>query len=395
MDDFSMDSIIRSKNGLCAQLVDLLTEPIKKGISSIYDESVKLCMELDEPETYLKTFQTFLSRIPKWNSTIIENEKNRIVDFCNCHYLADLISCVHITQLKALACIRVGQKQKQIDIDIPSLEQFIHKLYINVARKLYKNIYLYENSIPPLLKQKNNREIEIIIIESILFTIRENMPIETILNTFIAYTEEEEEEIIYKHNKNNKNNKNNDNTSNDQNSDDHKTDDHKTDDHKTDDITTKNNTTDDNKTHDHNKGITQKIDNNTMNVDKEIFTQAYNTNYNDTLQDVASNIVDETTNQTLNFSNLDSVLDIRGNEEIVRKPKNIERLEQISNDTLVKEKEDEQANYDDERLHIGEYIDVTLNDDIFDTIKFDTTNKNKNDDQVQNNDLDLDIETIN
>ena len=38
MDDFSIDSIIRSKNGLCAQMVDLLNEPIKKGLYSIYEE---------------------------------------------------------------------------------------------------------------------------------------------------------------------------------------------------------------------------------------------------------------------------------------------------------------------------------------------------------------------
>ena len=68
MDDYSIDTIIRGKNLTCAILVDYLTEPIKLGILSIYNESVKLCDELDEPEKYLMTFQTFLSRIPKWNS---------------------------------------------------------------------------------------------------------------------------------------------------------------------------------------------------------------------------------------------------------------------------------------------------------------------------------------
>ena len=57
MDDYSIDTIIRGKNLTCAVLVDYLTEPIKKGILSIYDESVKLCDESDEPEKYLMTFQ--------------------------------------------------------------------------------------------------------------------------------------------------------------------------------------------------------------------------------------------------------------------------------------------------------------------------------------------------
>ena len=64
--------------------------------------------------------------------------------------------------------MRVGQKQKKIDINIPKLDEFIHKTYINVARKVYKNVYLFELNLPPLQVQKNHREIEIIVQECIL-----------------------------------------------------------------------------------------------------------------------------------------------------------------------------------------------------------------------------------
>ena len=72
----------------------------------------------------------------------------------NCGYLNDLISCVHIIQLKSLTCMRVGNKQKKIDINVPSLTDFIHKVYINTARKLYTNIYLFEKNITPLTDSK-------------------------------------------------------------------------------------------------------------------------------------------------------------------------------------------------------------------------------------------------
>lgn len=71
-----------------------------------------------------------------------------------CSYLEDLVTCVHIIQLKVLTAMRVGQKQKKIDINIPKLDDFIHKAYINVARKVYKNVYLFELGIPPLQTQK-------------------------------------------------------------------------------------------------------------------------------------------------------------------------------------------------------------------------------------------------
>ena len=62
---------------------------------------------------------------------------------------------------------RVGNKQKKIDISIPKLDHFIHKVYIHVARKVYMNVYLFEKNISPLLIQKNNRELEMIVQECI------------------------------------------------------------------------------------------------------------------------------------------------------------------------------------------------------------------------------------
>jgi hypothetical protein len=148
------------------------------------------------------TFQTFLSRVPKWNSTIIENETKRILEVSSCSYLEDLITCVHVIQLKALTCIRVGQQQKKIDINIPSLTNFIHKVYVNVARKVYTNVYLFEKGIAPLQIQKHNRELELIIRECIMNTIRDTMPVEEILKAYMSETTEEEvdvhEEIIEK-----------------------------------------------------------------------------------------------------------------------------------------------------------------------------------------------------
>jgi hypothetical protein len=53
------------------------------------------------------------------------------------------------------------------------------------------NIYLYEKDISPLQIQKNNRELEHIIKECILNTIRETMPIESILRSYMDETEEQ------------------------------------------------------------------------------------------------------------------------------------------------------------------------------------------------------------
>jgi hypothetical protein len=195
MDDFNLSTIIESKNEWCARLTNTLTPCIIEGLRSIFTEAYDVCLENGEETKYLMTFQNFLNNIPKWSAEIVENEKQRIITSSACNYLEDLITCVHITQLKSLTSTRVGLKQKKINIDIPDLHKFIHKTYINVARKIYVNIYLFEKNIKPLLVQKNNRELELIIKECILNTIRESIPIEHILQMYLDETLETDVEI--------------------------------------------------------------------------------------------------------------------------------------------------------------------------------------------------------
>ena len=192
MDDFNVSSLHESKNEWGARLITILTPLIIDGYKSILDEAIKLCKDNGEMDKYLMTFQNFISRIPKWNQTIIETERKRICDKSGCSYLEDLVTCVHIIQLKILTAMRVGQKQKKVDIKVPKLDDFVHKTYINVARKIYKNVYLFEINIPPLNIQKNHRELEIIVQECILNTLRESIPVEAILKAYMDETIEED-----------------------------------------------------------------------------------------------------------------------------------------------------------------------------------------------------------
>jgi len=192
MDDFNVSALHESKNEWGARLVTLLTPLVIDGYKSILEESIKLCKDNNEMDKYLMTFQNLISRIPKWNQQIVENERKRICEKSACNYLEDLVTCVHIIQLKVLTAMRVGQKQKKIDINVPKLDDFIHKVYINVARKVYKNVYLFQVGIEPLQIQKNYRELEIIVQECILNTLRESIPVEAILKAYMDESVEED-----------------------------------------------------------------------------------------------------------------------------------------------------------------------------------------------------------
>jgi hypothetical protein len=310
MDDYSVSSLQESRNEWCARLINILTPLVIEGFKSIFDESWKLCEENDELEKYLMTYQNFLVRIPKWNPAIVTAETNRIVEKSKCGYLTDLISCVHIIQLKSLTCMRVGNKQKKIDINIPTLTDFVHKIYINAARKIYTNIYLFEKNISPLQIQKHTRELELIIREQILNTIRENIPVENILKVYLDETieddtqVEESEEII-----------------------------------STEPVVEEE---EEDKT-DQDKTQTDEADIKRANMEIEPLDN-------------------EPKKDKLRFNDIDNAVGTNKKMEDILAPKTIERLEQISRDRNDSRKLDEHSDSDDDgddRLKIGEKISLT------------------------------------
>lgn len=78
MDDYDVNMLSEAKNEYCVRLVNILTPLIIQGVSSIFDEAVTLCTDNDEEDKYLMTFQNFLTRVPKWNSSLIDEETERI-----------------------------------------------------------------------------------------------------------------------------------------------------------------------------------------------------------------------------------------------------------------------------------------------------------------------------
>ena len=196
MDDFVITNLHEARNEWCARLVSILTGHIIDGIKSIFNEAWKDSLEKGEVDKYLMTFQNYLASVTKWNGHHIDEEKKRIIEKSGCNHLEELITCVHIIQLKVLTSIRVGNKQKKIDISIPNLNTFIHKVYIHVARKVYSNVYLFEKNISSLSIQRNNRELEMLVQECILKSVRESIPTEEIIRAYLDESVEEEQEVI-------------------------------------------------------------------------------------------------------------------------------------------------------------------------------------------------------
>ena len=215
-----------------------------------------------------------------------------------------MITCVHIIQLKVLTCIRVGNKQKKIDISIPKLDSFIHKVYINVARKVYSNVYLFDKNISPLQLQKNNRELESIIQECILISIRESIPTEAIIRAYMDESVEQEEEVII-------------------------------------------------------EDVNEE--------EKEAEEITVPTPQSESINDIdevvpevvpaIKNVDEEAVVTKLSFNDMDAILDESDNVKTIEAPKSIERLEEISTERAFQRQLEEES--DDERIQIStEQVDL-------------------------------------
>lgn len=180
MEDNNTSIFTQSKIEYTNQLIDVLTTPMFDGIISIYDES-KRYYSTQTNLSILSIFRTFLAKVPEWNNELVEKETERIVDESKCDWLDDLVTAVFICHTKILTSIGTNINNVKINLTIPKTINFIHKCYINLAREIWKNPYLFYENNSGSEYQKNMRTIELIIKESIENTIRKLLPVKDIL----------------------------------------------------------------------------------------------------------------------------------------------------------------------------------------------------------------------
>ena len=82
-----------------------------------------------------------------WNNEIIEEETSRIVKVSKCDWLDDLVTAVFISHTRILMSIGPNQNTNKLNVSVPKTPNFIHKIYINIARDLWKNPYLYNENV--------------------------------------------------------------------------------------------------------------------------------------------------------------------------------------------------------------------------------------------------------
>ena len=186
MEDFNSPVFAQAKIEYTKQLIDVLKLPMYEGLQSIYGNSKEIYSDNTDIELSI-IFRQQIEKVPKWNIDMIEHEVDRIIRVSNCDWLEDLVTAVFISHTKILASL--GNNSKRVNLTIPKITNFIHKCYINSAREMWKNPYLYDENVSSSEYQRNIKIIENLIEENIEQTIRKALPVKEILKDHFEHSE--------------------------------------------------------------------------------------------------------------------------------------------------------------------------------------------------------------
>lgn len=180
--------LVEKRNDYTIHLVNTIAPLVFEGIRAIYKEAQTLSTDND----VLKIFQSLLKRIPKWNTSMIDNETSRILnstrsfnwlnDLIKATIKANIIILTHNPSMKDTVTINVDPKHYK---DIKT-HDFIHLVYIECAREIWNNPYLMYHIYSPIDIKRNQRDCIILIKECIKEALRKLLPVKYILDLYLG-----------------------------------------------------------------------------------------------------------------------------------------------------------------------------------------------------------------
>lgn len=129
----------------------------------------------------LLQFQQLLRGVQDWSNTLIKDNTEAIERSCS--WFNELVTAVFVSYVKILSAVRINGDSRKIKIKLPTLNSFVHKCYVEAAKNLYRDPYIFQNAdTEDELDDKVCERIG----ESISTTIKEMLPLKQILETYIS-----------------------------------------------------------------------------------------------------------------------------------------------------------------------------------------------------------------
>jgi len=155
-DSLNLNNVIAARSEYTNILKKYLVPLILEGLISLWDQSCILEKE-SGTSNYIMSFQKNLKEVPVWNSTIISQETERILE--EEPLIMKMLTMILIAYIQILGSIkkRIKDQNSSIEIKIPPAEIFIHSVYHKSAYNIYNSKHILE--IFHLYKEKEYNDI--------------------------------------------------------------------------------------------------------------------------------------------------------------------------------------------------------------------------------------------
>lgn len=171
-----LNVLVEAKKEYLGQLCAIICPILIESFQEMYKEAEKM----SKGKRVLMQYQALLKEVPNWNDHIVKQNTEKITNKCS--WFSDLLAAVFVSIVKILSSVRLKSDNKKISIKLPTNELFVHTCYINAAKELYKNPYIYHDEM-----SEHERDIKLIEKFSVQIenTVRELIPIQQILQTYM------------------------------------------------------------------------------------------------------------------------------------------------------------------------------------------------------------------
>jgi hypothetical protein len=184
MDNSNLSILVEAKKEYLYQLYNIMGPFMIETFQEIYNESVKI----SKGKKVLIQFQRLLKEVPNWNDLMLTQHKSKLVNTCS--WFNDLLAAVFVSFVKILSAVRLKAENKKISIKLPSTGTFIHSCYVNAAKDLYKDPYIFHEEMSEYDRDEKLMER---FSKNIKISIEELIPIQEILKSCMSQQTEEVE----------------------------------------------------------------------------------------------------------------------------------------------------------------------------------------------------------
>ena len=188
--DNNLSVLVDAKQEYTDQLVRLMAPVMIEVFHTMFQEATTA----SKNRKVLQMFQKYLKEVPNWSNAMSKTHTDKIVNRCS--FFSDLLAAVFVSNVKILSAVRLQGGSKKLSLKLPSNEVFVQTVYNNAAKELYNDPYVF-NEIQS--EYARDRELTQRFRDVIELTVKELIPVQDILSTYMSQASNQSEFDVEEH----------------------------------------------------------------------------------------------------------------------------------------------------------------------------------------------------